>query len=252
LDEAFLSAVFPAGVKTVESVELVQPRGAVAAVRRRMFGRLILDERTGGRPDPEQAAALLAAEVRRDPWRHLGDQADLLSFLSRLRWLAGLGSGDPLPVLGDADVAEAAAQLCAGKTRLAELAGAPVLSVLRGTLPGDLVRRVQQDAPERIELPSGRRASIDYASRAEPFVAARLQEFFGLRETPRLAGGRVPLLLHLLAPNHRPVQITRDLQSFWLNVYPAVRNELRRRYPKHAWPEDPSTANAESRPRRRR
>jgi ATP-dependent helicase HrpB len=83
-------------------------------------------------------------------------------------------------------------------------------------------------------------------------VAARLQEFFGLADTPRLAGGRVPVLLHLLAPNHRPVQITRDLASFWANVYPGVRSELRRRYPRHAWPEDPQKSVPESRPKRRR
>jgi ATP-dependent helicase HrpB len=94
-------------------------------------------------------------------------------------------------------------------------------------------------APEVVGLPSGRQARVDYESGSEPFVAARLQEFFGAREGPVLAGGRVRLLLHLLAPNHRPVQVTRDLDSFWRGVYPAVRSELRRKYPKHAWPEDP-------------
>ncbi len=92
---------------------------------------------------------------------------------------------------------------------------------------------------------------IDYTSGEEPLVAVRMQELFGLVETPRLAGGQVPVILHLLAPNHRPVQITRDLGGFWDRVYPEVRGELRRRYPRHAWPEDPRTAEAESRPRRR-
>jgi ATP-dependent helicase HrpB len=82
-------------------------------------------------------------------------------------------------------------------------------------------------------------------------LAARIQELFGWRETPRLAGGRAPLLLHLLAPNHRPEQVTDDLASFWRNTYPVVRKDLRRRYPKHAWPEDPLTAAAERRPKRR-
>ena len=83
-------------------------------------------------------------------------------------------------------------------------------------------------------------------------LAVRLQEVFGLSETPRIARGRVPLLLHLLGPNFRPVQVTRDLRSFWNGAYVEVRKELRRRYPKHAWPEDPWTAAPEARPRRRR
>ena len=94
--------------------------------------------------------------------------------------------------------------------------------------------------------------NIEYEPGKPPVLAVRIQEVFGWTETPRLAGGRVPLLLHLLAPNHRPQQVTDDLRSFWENTYPVVRQELRRRYPKHAWPEDPWTATAERRPRRKR
>ena len=135
---------------------------------------------------------------------------------------------------------------------LAELRDAPVLDMLRGELSPAARHRLATDAPEHVVLPSGRRTRIDYTSAAAPFVAARLQEFFGLAETPRIAGGRVPLLLHLLGPNHRPVQITADLSSFWENTYPSVAKELRRRYPRHSWPMDPLTSPAESRPRRRK
>ncbi|MCB9887631.1 MAG: hypothetical protein H6838_19220 [Planctomycetes bacterium] len=106
--------------------------------------------------------------------------------------------------------------------------------------------------PDRIELPSGRAAVLDYAAPAGPTISARLQEFFGLPAVGALAGGRVPVVLELLAPNHRPVQVTTDLPSFWRNIYPEVRRELSRRYPRHSWPEDPLAARPEARPARRR
>lgn len=255
LREDWLQEVFPDGVQAAEAVELDAKTGGVVVRKRRMFGRLVLSERTGGRPDPERAAALLAAVVEKDPWRYLGAQEELRGFLARLAWLRAQAMAvgdDGIPVVGDTEVAAAVAAACVGRTRLSELAKAPILATLQGTLPPSIVRRVAVEAPERIGLPSGRLARIDYAGGPEPFVAARLQEFFGLADTPRLAGGRAPLLLHLLAPNHRPVQITRDLASFWANIYPTVRSELRRRYPRHAWPEDPVKAVAESRPKRRR
>jgi ATP-dependent helicase HrpB len=94
-------------------------------------------------------------------------------------------------------------------------------------------------APERVALAGGRQARVTYEPGREPFVAARLQDFFGMREGPRVAGGRVPLVLHLLAPNQRPVQVTTDHAGFWERHYPQVRRELSRRYPRHAWPADP-------------
>ena len=103
------------------------------------------------------------------------------------------------------------------------------------------------DAPERYRLPSGREAVVIYADDKPPVVAARIQELFGLTATPRLAGGRVALVIHLLAPNQRPVQITDDLSSFWRSTYAEVRKVLRGRYPKHDWPEDPMNATPTSR-----
>jgi ATP-dependent helicase HrpB len=110
---------------------------------------------------------------------------------------------------------------------------------------------VEREAPERLEVPSGSHITLKYEVGRPPVLAVRIQELFGLAETPRVAGGRVRVLLHLLAPNYRPQQVTDDLASFWANTYPQVRKELRGRYPKHAWPEDPWTAQAERRPRRR-
>ena len=109
----------------------------------------------------------------------------------------------------------------------------------------------RREAPERIEVPSGSRIAVQYEPGRPPILAVRIQEVFGLLETPRIAGGRVPVLMHLLAPNMRVAQVTDDLASFWANTYALVRKDLRARYPKHAWPEDPYTAQAERRPRRK-
>jgi ATP-dependent helicase HrpB len=114
-----------------------------------------------------------------------------------------------------------------------------------------IVRTLAREAPADYRLPSGRTTPIRYAPDRPPVVAARIQELFGLATTPRLAGGRVALVVELLAPNNRPVQVTDDLASFWRTTYAEVRKQLRGRYPKHDWPEDPSRATPTSRPRRR-
>ena len=101
-------------------------------------------------------------------------------------------------------------------------------------------------------MPSGSRIALRYEPGQAPVLAVRIQELFGLAATPRIAAGRVPVLLHLLAPSNRPQQITADLASFWRTTYPQVRNELRRRYPKHSWPDDPLVAKPEHRPQRKR
>ena len=144
---------------------------------------------------------------------------------------------DPLALLADAVRACAA-----GQRSVAELRHADVAAALRGLLTHPQRAALERDAPARLRLPSGRTAPVAYEADRPPSVAARIQDVFGLRDTPRLAGGRVPLVVQLLAPNQRPVQITDDLASFWRTTYPEVRKQLRGRYPKHAWPDDPTTA----------
>ena len=113
---------------------------------------------------------------------------------------------------------------------------------LHALLPWPLQRRLDTEAPTHLTLPSGRAAPIDYAAEGGPTVSARVQELFGLAQHPTIAGGRVPLVIALLSPAQRPVQVTRDLPGFWRGSYAAVRAEMRGRYPKHAWPEDPVNA----------
>jgi len=149
-----------------------------------------------------------------------------------------------LPAFEASDLREALESLCRNRRSLAEVRNGPWLDFLKGQLTYEQLRAVENEAPERIEVPSGSHLQVAYEEGRPPVLAARIQEMFGLTETPRIARGRVKVLLHLLAPNYRPQQVTDDLASFWKNGYPLVRKELRACYPKHSWPEDPLTAEA--------
>ena len=179
------------------------------------------------------------------------ENSDLSSFLARVHclreWLPDLD----LPTFDEKQLQGLLSELCLGCRSFVELRQAPWLDVLRSKLLPHQWQTLDREAPTHIAVPSGNRMAIQYEPGRPPILAVKIQEVFGWRATPRIAGSRIPLLLHLLAPNHRPQQITDDLESFWNNGYLIVRGELRRRYPKHAWPEDPWTAQAERRPQRR-
>jgi ATP-dependent helicase HrpB len=164
----------------------------------------------------------------------------------------------PWPDFSDGQVREAVRHASRGKRSLDQLRPA-LLAELEGLLVYPLDRLLETEAPEAILVPTGNRIKLEYPLQndyrgeiAAPVLAVRLQELFGMTETPRVAGGRVPLRLHLLGPNYRPVQVTDDLKSFWSTTYFQVRKDLRVRYPKHAWPEDPLSAKPEARGGRRR
>lgn len=136
-------------------------------------------------------------------------------------------------------------------SRLDEVQRIDLHEILLGMLGWERRTAVDALAPSHLEVPSGSRIPIDYADPDAPVLAARLQELFGMTETPRVAGGRMPLTIHLLSPAHRPVQVTRDLASFWKTGYFDVKKDLKGRYPKHYWPDDPLQAQATSRVRPR-
>jgi ATP-dependent helicase HrpB len=148
---------------------------------------------------------------------------------------------DDAALLGGLDLSRA--------RRRADLERLDVVALLRGLLPWECAARLDEVAPERITVPSGSRIRIDYSGE-QPVLAAKLQELFGWQETPRIAG--VPLVVHLLSPAGRPAAVTADLVSFWREGYRSVRAELRGRYPRHPWPEDPSTAEPTRRTNARR
>ena len=238
-------------LSTTVDLELDEERERVAAWKRTRYEDLVIAETEIPAPDASETAKVLvqAAAERLDRALSLEDP-DVASFLARVRslaeWVPELG----LPRFTDDEIRALLPALAAGRKSFAELRRAPLLDALQGMLSYAQLEAVRREAPERLEVPSGSRVKILYEPGKPPVLAARIQELFGLAETPRLAGGRVPVLLHLLAPNGRPQQVTQDLRSFWENTYPQVRKELQGRYPKHAWPADPWSAIPQRRPGR--
>jgi ATP-dependent helicase HrpB len=226
--------------------------GRVRATASVHYRDLPLEEPRDRRPEPEEAARLLAEAVRpRAEEILLGNEA-AAAFLRRARAL-----GEWMPELGlpafDADLlGSAIADACAGKLSLDDVRKSDLDGLLRARLTHAQLSAIERHAPEMWKVPAGRAVRLEYEPGRPPVLAARVQELFGLADTPAIAGGRVRLLLHILAPNNRPVQVTQDLRSFWDTTYARVRKDLRGRYPKHSWPEDPWSASPESRPRRRR
>ena len=224
----------------------------VSARRRVRFEDLILEEAQAALPEGEETARVLAAAAGERMERVLpSEDSPAGQYRKRVgslrEWMPELA----LPAFDEDDLRDILKWLCAGRRSFAELRAADWLSAFQGRLTQMQRQAVEREAPERLAVPSGSRVALRYERGRPPVLAVRIQEVFGLAETPRVAAGRVPVLLHLLAPNYRPQQVTDDLASFWENTYPQVRKELRARYPKHAWPEDPRTAPAERRPRRR-
>jgi ATP-dependent helicase HrpB len=224
----------------------------VVARKRLRFDDLLIEETQAALPAGEETARVLAVAAAEHLERVLpAEDTPAGMFRTRARCLRQWMPELQLPALDEADLREMLPWLCHGCRSFDDLRRADWLQALRGRLTAAQNRAVESEAPERLAVPSGSRIALRYQEGRPPVLAVRIQEVFGLRQTPRVAAGRVPVLLHLLAPNHRPQQVTDDLASFWANTYPVVRKELRARYPKHAWPEDPWSAPPERRPRRR-
>ncbi|MGW4502228.1 ATP-dependent helicase HrpB [Micromonospora sp. NPDC004336] len=208
------------------------------------------------RPGAGEVAAALLTGLRRTGLGLLTWTPAARALRERLAFCRHALAGDWPDVGDEALLADAPAWLgpeLAAARRRADLARADVAGALRRLLPWALAARLDEVAPERITVPSGSRIRVDYADPAAPVLAVKLQETFGWRDAPRVADGRVPVLLHLLSPAGRPVAVTADLASFWRTGYPQVRAELRGRYPRHPWPADPTTAapTRHATPRRR-
>ena len=215
----------------------------VVARRRVAFADLILDESPTAITDREAAAEVLFDAAKGQLESVIPSDDDAFSnFVARVRCLKQWMPDLPLPAFDDSTMLEVLHELCHGRRSFADLKSAPWLSTLQSKMDYALVQTIEREAPERITVPTGSRMRLAYEEGRPPILAVRIQEIFGMKATPRIAGGRVPVLLHLLAPNMRPQQVTDDLASFWANTYEDVRKELKRRYPKHSWPEDPLTA----------
>ena len=228
IEPAWLIDLFPDRVRERAGVEWNRAAERVEAVSALLYDSLVIEETRSGAPDAELAATLLAERALEAGMARFVDASAVDEFLARMAFASA----------PEVDVESAFRELCRGLKSFAELKNAalgliPLLEQRAGS------RRLNEMAPERIRLPGGRQTKIHYEAGKPPWIASRLQDFFGMRETPRIANGTVALVVHLLAPNQRPVQTTSDLAGFWQRLYPQVRRELSRRYPKHAWPEDP-------------
>ena len=236
--------LFPAEVLADVRLTWNPARGRVMSEERLLFRGLVLQESAGpARPSP-QAAALLEAEALAAGLDTILDATELARLSERIDF-ARSAAALPLPAVDQA-LAAALREACEACTSLAELRAADVLGGIRRAIQaaagGQGMALLNAAAPEQAALPGGRKVALHYPADQAPWLATRLQDFFGAAEGPKVAHGRVAVVLHLLAPNQRPVQVTSDLAGFWARHYPPLKKELARRYPKHAWPDDPLRA----------
>ena len=253
VDEVYLRQAFAAHFHEGDEVRWDAGRRALASERIARFDGIVLSSKPAGRADPALAARALTDAVRDLGLVALPWSDSLAQWRVRVQclrtWMPELG----LPDLSDAALLASLDDWLkpafAGKTRLDALDEAALGDALKSAVDWNLRQRIDQLAPTRIVVPSGMERRIDYLlddhdAPASPVLAVKLQELFGLAQTPRVADGRVPLTIHLLSPGGRPLQVTQDLAGFWERTYPEVRKEMKGRYPRHPWPDDPWNAAA--------
>jgi ATP-dependent helicase HrpB len=242
LDEETARQAAPALLVEREEVRWDEERTGVVARHVESLGAIELAERPLKRPDPLRVRQAVTEGLRRAGLGLLRWTPAAQSLRQRMAFLHR-ELGGPWPDVGDEALLRRADEWLGGARDGTELGRLDTARILSGLLPwatGDAAR-LDELAPERIEVPSGSRVRVDYGGQ-QPVLAVKLQELFGWREAPRVAGGRVPLVVHLLSPAGRPAAVTADLASFWREGYHSVRAELRGRYPRHPWPKDPATA----------
>ncbi|MGB8535333.1 MAG: ATP-dependent helicase HrpB [Acidobacteriaceae bacterium] len=228
IEPEWLIELFPDHVREKSGVEWNRLSERVEAVSALLYDELVIQESRGAVPDAEAAAELLAQKALEAGIDRFVDREAVDEFVARAQF-----AGFEPP-----DIPQALKGLCLGLRSFSELknAAANLVSLLEQT---KVTRRLEQIAPTRIRLPNGRQTKVHYEAGKPPWISSRLQDFFGMRETPRVGPEQTPVVVHLLAPNQRAVQTTADLAGFWERLYPQVRRELIRRYPRHSWPERP-------------
>lgn len=240
----WLEELVPQSIRRERRVEYDAARERVAAMNRLWYEDVLIREDPAKAPDGRETSRALFEALRPQAGAIFRDDPAAAAWLARYEFVREAVPELAWPALGDDALAGPLEVLCHGKARMDEVRRASKVSYLESLLTYEQSRELDACAPTSITIPSGRNVRLDYEPGRQPALAAKLQELFGWPEAPRLARGRVPLLLELLGPNHRPVQVTSDLRSFWATTYHQVRKDLRGRYPKHPWPEDPTTAQA--------
>jgi ATP-dependent helicase HrpB len=257
IEPEWLIDLYPGAVTEAVDVSWSAERERVEAVERLTYDRLVLDERPAGGAADEAAARLLAEKaLAAGIGAFAGD--DTFERLTKRMALLTQEAPDLAAAAGIAPLDATALHgllvaSLAGKRSFAELRQGSLLDEIKSAIGYAALARLDELAPEQVTLGGGRKVQVHYEEGRPPWIESRLQDFFGSTRSPSILNDRVPLVLHLLAPNHRAVQVTTDLAGFWARTYPSVRSELQRRYPRHAWPADPLTASPpdpRGRPRR--
>ena len=255
LCRADIDTYFADAIRREDKVGWDRREEMVVAVRRICLSALVLDERKLDKVDGQAIAAAMVEGIRQMGLDCLPWSDELQKFRRRVAFLRAHDGLDSWPDLSDqhllATLEEWLMPYLSGLSRRAHLARLDLNGAVRGQLDWQASKRLDERAPTHVSVPSGSRIPIDYDGLV-PVLAVRLQEMFGCADTPCIAGGQVPLLLHLLSPGRRPVQVTRDLASFWANAYHAVKADLKGQYPKHWWPDDPMQAEPTARAKPRR
>ncbi|MFO7762169.1 MAG: ATP-dependent helicase HrpB [Wenzhouxiangellaceae bacterium] len=253
-DRAAIERALGARIEETEAAEWDDRRGTVTVRRERRLGALVLEQKPAGTPTSQQIAEGLLNAVRNrglealnwtEAARQLGHRVELMCEIEPGEWPAF----DPGTLEEELD--EWLAPFLAGLTHWRQVEKLDLMPALENRLGYTRKQRLDRLAPTQLKVPAGSEVGLDYGAEGGPVLAVKLQAVFGWRATPRIADGRVPVVLHLLSPAGRPLAITADLESFWANAYPEVARDMRGRYPKHPWPEDPLGAAATMRTKRR-
>ncbi|WP_319498569.1 ATP-dependent helicase HrpB [uncultured Cohaesibacter sp.] len=241
-------------ITEAEAISFDRDSGAVSARLQTLLGRIVLAEKRLKQPSSEAIVSALLAAIRKGGLRLLPFTKEIERWRGRVCYAAEREEG--WPVLSDQGLLDGLedwlAPFLAGKMALSDISAADLSAALRAMVPYDRLATLDADLPTHYEVPTGSRIPIDYAAENGPVLAVRVQELFGLDQHPTIMGGKLPLLLHLLSPAHRPIQVTRDLPGFWRGSWRDVRADMRGQYPKHVWPEDPINTEATRRAKPRK
>ncbi len=235
IQEAWLREMFPQDFSENADHFFDKSQNRVVVRRAKVFRDLILENRDrDAEPGPAASSCLaeqvLEGNLRLNAWDDAVEQ-----WLHRVNFLTRLCPEQNLPPMGEDERHHIILLVCEGAVCYRDIKDAAILPHAKSLLTWDQQQFVEKHAPERIELPGGRRAKVTYAETADPFLSARIQDFYGVTDDIKIALGRHALTLHILAPSHRPVQVTRSLKSFWTEIYPGLKQQLQRQYPKHEW-----------------
>jgi ATP-dependent helicase HrpB len=246
----WLEELFPTHLRRARLTRYDEARRRVVSTTQLWYHDLLLREDVAPAMELERTGSHLIEALRPEAAELFRKNPLAAQWLARVEFASRVLPELDWPNFDDEVLCEILETVCRGKSKLEEIERADLVPFLQCRLSPAQSRELHESAPHALSLPNTRQARLAYEPGRPPILAVRLQELFGWSDTPRVARGRIPILLHILGPNNRPVQITNDLKSFWTTTYHQVRKDLRRRYPKHAWPEDPSQGCAPSFPKR--